>query len=131
MANCSLVLFCPSVRALGAVLVGLGFEGGSNNFDSNALVYSGSSDASKLTTHMVWYILFILFATYAMLPLPLLWSVAAASVTVIAHFTSFLTIHAVGSRHNQSPWEVSRQTVLLHVEAVITTLGDVLLCRRI
>ncbi|CAG7815965.1 unnamed protein product, partial [Allacma fusca] len=32
-----------------------------------------------------WYILFVIFVTYAMLPMPLVWSASAASITAIAH----------------------------------------------
>ncbi|XP_014244187.1 adenylate cyclase type 8-like isoform X2 [Cimex lectularius] len=35
--------------------------------------------------YLVWYILFIIFVTYAMLPLPLRWSIAAGMVTSIVH----------------------------------------------
>lgn len=80
-------------------MVGLGFDrvGGRSE-----MTVSGS----ELTTHMVWYILFIIFATYAMLPLPLLWSVAAAGATVVIHLTSFVVVHSVGGTSNPSPWEV-------------------------
>lgn len=78
--------------------MGLGFDrvGGRSE-----MTVSGS----ELTTHMVWYILFIIFATYAMLPLPLLWSVAAAGATVVIHLTSFVVIHSVRGASNPSPWE--------------------------
>lgn len=81
------------------VLVGLGFDavGGRSEIEASG---------SELTTHMVWYILFIIFATYAMLPLPLLWSVAAAGATVIIHLTSFIVVHSLRGSNNPSPWEV-------------------------
>ena len=56
---------------------------------------------------MVWYILFIIFATYAMLPLPLLWSASAAGATVFIHLTSFVALHSVRGASNPSPWEVN------------------------
>jgi hypothetical protein len=34
---------------------------------------------------LVWYVLFIEFVTYAMLPLPLRWSVCAALLTAATH----------------------------------------------
>jgi adenylate cyclase 8 len=52
------------------VLVGLGFDGIGGKGNQSEII------SSELTTHMAWYILFIIFATYAMLPLPLLWSVS-------------------------------------------------------
>lgn len=86
------------------VLVGLGFDGvGGVGGRGSEWEVSGS----ELTTHMVWYILFIIFATYAMLPLPLLWSVAAAGATVVIHLTSFVVVHSVRGASNPSPWEVN------------------------
>ena len=38
---------------------------------------------------MVWYILFIIFATFAMLPLPLRWSLVAATVAAVVHLACF------------------------------------------
>ncbi|XP_073984141.1 adenylyl cyclase 78C-like isoform X3 [Rhodnius prolixus] len=35
--------------------------------------------------YLVWYVLFIIFVTYAMLPLPLRWSIAAGTVTSVLH----------------------------------------------
>ena len=90
--------FCSCAK----VLVGLSNE--------KAGLTTGSIDlsiSSKLTTtHMVWYILFIIFVTYAVLPLPLLWSLAAAGATVVVHLTTFLAVHYSGGRNNPSPWEV-------------------------
>lgn len=89
------------------VWVGLSTENtgyGAVSLDGN--IGTVRTDASKLTTHMVWYILFVIFSTYAMLPLPLLWSAAAAGVTVLSHITTFLTVHYVRGENNPSPWEV-------------------------
>lgn len=36
---------------------------------------------------MMWYILFVVYAPYAMLPLPLRWCVLAGSGTVLTHMT--------------------------------------------
>jgi hypothetical protein len=57
----------------------------------------------QLTTHMVWYILFIIFATYIMLPLPLLWSVLASGVSVVVHVITFIASVTINP---SSPWEV-------------------------
>lgn len=58
------------------VLVGLDFDGIGGGTGKNSQLEMTSSE---LTTHMAWYILFIIFATYAMLPLPLLWSASGKS----------------------------------------------------
>lgn len=92
----------PSGGHVIKALVGLGFDGVRGSV-SEFYVHSPSSE---LTTHMVWYILFIIFATYAMLPLPLLWSVVAAGVTVVVHLTSFIVVHSVRGSDVPSPWEV-------------------------
>ena len=57
----------------------------------------------QLTTHMVWYVLFLIFATYVMLPMPLLWSVLASGVSVIIHLITFIVSVTI---HPSSPWEV-------------------------
>ena len=43
--------------------------------------------------HMVWYVLFIIFAAYAMLPLPLRWSLAAGAITALVHLICFVSLH--------------------------------------
>lgn len=52
---------------------------------------------------MVWYILFIIFATYVMLPLPLLWAVLASGASVVIHLITFLVLVIINP---SSPWEV-------------------------
>lgn len=98
-------MWCPKV------LVGLGFDGVGGQSE---IKVSGS----ELTTHMVWYILFIIFATYAMLPLPLLWSVVAAGATVLIHLTSFIVVHSVRGGKNPSPWEVRNTKIFLRIESI-------------
>ncbi|XP_046634462.1 adenylate cyclase type 8-like [Daphnia pulicaria] len=56
----------------------------------------------QLTSHMVWYILFIIFATYVMLPLPLLWAVLASGASVVIHLITFLVLVIINP---SSPWE--------------------------
>ncbi|KZS05949.1 putative Adenylyl cyclase [Daphnia magna] len=84
------------------VLVGLDFDGIGGDAGKSSELETASSE---LTTHMAWYILFIIFATYAMLPLPLLWSASAAGATVVIHLTCFFVAHSVRIASNSSPWE--------------------------
>lgn len=60
--------------------------------------------------YLVWYILFVIFVPYAMLPLPLKWCVISGTISASCHLTvitiikfqrkkngvSFLTIHIHG-----------------------------------
>lgn len=42
--------------------------------------------------YLVWYVLFIIFVTYSMLPLPLRWSITSGSVTSILHVIITMTV---------------------------------------
>lgn len=87
----------PIVSVLIVVFVGLAFEeiGGAG---------------VQLTSHMVWYILFIIFATYVMLPLPLLWAVLASGASVVMHLITFLVSVIINP---SSPWEVYEDILAL------------------
>lgn len=45
--------------------------------------------------NQMWYLLFIVFVTYSMLPLPLLWGILAGSFTALAHLILTLVIYEV------------------------------------
>ncbi|XP_014274683.1 adenylyl cyclase 78C isoform X2 [Halyomorpha halys] len=42
--------------------------------------------------YLIWYVLFIIFVTYSMLPLPLRWSITSGSVTSILHTIITMTV---------------------------------------
>ena len=81
------------------VLIGLGYDGIFNSQNSN------NARAQLTMTHMVWYILFIIFSTYAFLPLPLLWALSAACMTALTHVLVFIVVRYSSTTFN-SPWEV-------------------------
>lgn len=49
--------------------------------------------------NLVWYVLFIIFVPYAMLPLPLKWCMIAGSVSAMSHLI-VITIMKVTSRNS-------------------------------
>ncbi|XP_059488196.1 adenylyl cyclase 78C isoform X4 [Neocloeon triangulifer] len=51
----------------------------------NAQGFLGQGLGFAPSAELVWYVLFIEFVTYAMLPLPLRWSVCAALITAVVH----------------------------------------------
>ena len=86
-------------------------------YSSSAFAGFGNEQVSDdQLTHMVWYILFIIFVTYAMLPLPLAWSLVAANTTALTQLIYFIVLH--NSNINHSPWDVSirRVSVLVLTE---------------
>ena len=79
------------------VLIGLGYDN---------ILYFNNNERANMTTHMVWYIMFIIFATYAFFPLPLLWALSAAILTSVIHLILFIGVR-YSSERLISPWEVN------------------------
>ena len=68
---------------------------------------SGQFLGSDRCEHMVWYVLFIIFATYAMLPLPLRWSLGAAASTALLQLVAFAVIQHLLPDGHPSPYQVT------------------------
>lgn len=68
---------------------------------------------------LVWYVLFIVFVTYAMLPLPLRWCVTASGVTASVH----LGLLASGM-HDEVTTAATAPTIPLPLFSVPTTLSS-------
>lgn len=73
-------------------------------------VGSGLGFASR--EYLVWYVLFIVFVPYAMLPLPLKWCVVAGSTSSICHL--FVTSLARLLDPNVVSWHKNRNKQLIY-----------------
>ncbi|XP_030626857.1 adenylate cyclase type 8 [Chanos chanos] len=87
MTLCILVLTCKGSNSPGW----LHYAGLASWLSQTAQVVGGL--AYGLERDPSWYLLFTLFATYTLLPLPLLWAIAAGSLTTILHVIVEIVLH--------------------------------------
>ncbi|XP_046621280.1 adenylyl cyclase 78C-like isoform X2 [Neodiprion virginianus] len=68
----------------------------------NSQGYIGASFGFSTQQRLVWYILFVVYAPYAMLPLPLRWCVIAGSGTALAHtIMSVITLKSDSAEYDE------------------------------
>lgn len=80
----------------------------------------GMSLGFNSSEHLVWYVLFIVFVTYGMLPLPLRWSMIAGFTTAFVHVI-------VTTVYRMSSHEVSVLSVY-RFDNMLSLLKRVLFC---